>query len=106
MRTTTPPEPTLDASLRTVAGNPQSALQITRDAIARWSGKRSAHALPKDVYRVSPQARHLDQAQRGLAAWIAQGGFSQELAAPAAAPRYRIPALEQLCGNRIDACMD
>ena len=36
-----------------------SALQTTRDAIARWSGKAlpAAAALPRDASRVSPQAR-------------------------------------------------
>ena len=56
----------------------QSALQITRAAIARWSGNPGPAApLARDLQRVSPQARWLSQAQCGLADWIARGGFSQ-----------------------------
>ena len=57
----------------------QSALQITREALARWSGKpQPAVLLARDLPRVSPQARWLAQAQFGLADWIAQGGFAQD----------------------------
>ena len=56
-----------------------SALQSTREAIARWRGKPlpPAAALPRDTSRVSPQARWLEQTQRGLAAFVRDGGFSQ-----------------------------
>ncbi|UUZ47341.1 hypothetical protein LP420_28865 [Massilia sp. B-10] len=55
-----------------------SALQLARAAIARWSGKTPPTSLTRDLFRVSVQARHLAQAQRGLAEWIALGGFSQD----------------------------
>jgi|GEM_PF-4549841 len=77
-----------------------SALQLTRAAIARWRGKPPSGALPRDLFRVSVQARHLASAQRGLAAWIAQGGFAQDedIVVPAlSAPRRRA---------RADACID
>jgi hypothetical protein len=104
----TSPEPTL----ATVAArrNSLSALRITREAIARWTGAAPAATLPKDVYRVSPQARHLDQARRNLAAWIADGGFAQEDAAPLMAPVMYRPRPSQAWQNSsdigIDACMD
>jgi hypothetical protein len=55
-----------------------SALRLTREAIARWTGSTQvpAHA-PRDVARVSPQARWLAKTQQDLAAWIECGGFSQ-----------------------------
>lgn len=60
------------------AALPQCALQITRAAIARWSGNSGPAApLARDLQRVSPQARWLSQVQCGLADWIARGGFSQ-----------------------------
>jgi hypothetical protein len=56
-----------------------SALQLTREAIARWSGKAvpAPAALPRDKSRVSPQARWLAETQRGLAAFFDDGGFAQ-----------------------------
>jgi hypothetical protein len=57
----------------------QSALHITRAALARWSGNSNLPAAPaRDLARVSPQARWLANAQYGLAAWIARGGFAQD----------------------------
>jgi hypothetical protein len=56
-----------------------SALQTTREAIARWTGKAvpAPAALPRDTSRVSPQARWLAETQRGLAAFFDDGGFAQ-----------------------------
>ena len=57
----------------------QSALHITRAAIARWSGNSDRPAIPaRDRVRVSPQARWLANTQYGLAEWIARGGFAQD----------------------------
>ena len=57
----------------------QSALHITRAAIARWSGNSDRPVAPaRDLVRVSPQARWLANAQYGLAEWIAGGGFAQD----------------------------
>ena len=55
----------------------QSALQLTREAIARWSGSASPATARGDLSRVSPQARWLSKAQQDLTAWIEGGGFSQ-----------------------------
>jgi hypothetical protein len=56
----------------------QSALHMTRAAIARWSGGvRPSGTLTRDLAHVSAQARWLADAQFGLAAWIAHGGFTQ-----------------------------
>jgi hypothetical protein len=74
MRNMRPSKPTRPST----AMAPQSALQLTRAAIARWTGKIPAATLPRDTFWISVQARHLAQAQRGLADWIAHGGFSQD----------------------------
>ena len=97
----------------------QSALQITRAAIARWSGTGSVAALARDVPRVSPQARWVSQAQCGLAAWIEGGGFSQAddattdataqaAAAPLVTPQmYHLPtACPRLASPAVNACVD
>lgn len=108
----TPFEPTVAIATNSATRPPQSALQITREAIARWTGVAPAAALPKDVSRVSPQARHLEQARRDLAAWVADGGFAQDDTAqtPLAAPvMYRLPMTEPLRLRSvigINACMD
>lgn len=85
MRTITPTEPTFAAtdfaaSQDAVAPNPMtlSALRMTCEAISRWrGGADTPAAVPRDVVRVSPQARWLAKTQRDLAAWIECGGFSQ-----------------------------
>jgi hypothetical protein len=77
MRTVTPTAPTLDAT--DFRGNAQSALRLTREAIARWTGGGpGTGARPRDGLRISPQARHIAEARQGLETWIARGGFSQE----------------------------
>ncbi|MES2316167.1 MAG: hypothetical protein V4631_01625 [Pseudomonadota bacterium] len=80
----------------------QSALQMTRAAIARWSGS-ARPASARDLVRVSPQARWVAEAQDGLANWIARGGFGQadeHAAAPLTGPvMYRV-------GANSDACID
>ena len=93
----------------------QCALQITRAAIARWSGSEGPAApLARDLRRVSPQARWLSQAQSGLADWIARGGFSQpdevqpgptmQLTAPS---MYQLPAtLPGQPAHNFNACVD
>jgi hypothetical protein len=86
MRPITPTEPRFAAPDSAVCADTvpatvlaQSALQLTRAAIARWSGSsRPAGAPARALPRVSPQARWLAQAQYGLAEWIARGGFSQD----------------------------
>ena len=81
----------------------QSALQLTRAAIARWSGSnRPAGAPVRAQPRVSPQARWLAQAQYGLAEWIARGGFSQDESASA---QLTTPVMYQ-AGAPIDAPTD
>lgn len=83
---TTPTEPMFAATDVTASADAASsthtmalsALRMTRDAIARWSGKGTPPmAVPRDLCRVSPQARWLAKTQQDLAAWIACGGFSQ-----------------------------
>jgi hypothetical protein len=111
-RIMTPLDPTVAIATPCANRPPQSALQITREAIARWTGVTPAATLPKDVHRVSPQARHLEQARRDLAAWIADGGFAQDDAVPtplAAPVMYRPPSLAPLQIRSligINACMD
>jgi len=108
----TPFEPTAAIATPCADRHPQSALQITRDAIARWTGVTPVAALPKDVSRISPQARHLARARSDLAAWIAGGGFAQDEAphTPLAAPvMHRLPTLEPRnlrCVLGINVCMD
>lgn len=63
---------------------PLSSLQLARAAIARWSGSPPAPVLPRGAVRISAQADHLARARRGLADWIASGGFGQ--AGDSAAP--------------------
>lgn len=92
-----------------------SALQTTRDAIARWSGKTLAAAatLPRDTSRVSPQARWLAETRRGLAAFIEHGGFSQFDGAGAPLPAQLNPSMYCLDSSKpgmntenANACMD
>jgi len=56
----------------------QSALHLTRAAIARWTGSARPGTTPvRELPRISPQARWLTQVQAGLDTWIADGGFTQ-----------------------------
>ena len=92
-----------------------SALQMTRDAIARWSGN-TRPAAPRDLPHVSPQARWLAKTQQDLAAWIDGGGFAQfgngaagsELHPPLPAPAlYDIAdASMDISAHGVDACVD
>jgi hypothetical protein len=76
----------------------QSALQLTRAAIARWSGNaRPACAPARDLARVSPQARWLADTRYGLDEWIARGGFAQSDEATLTAPTIH---------HSVDACID
>lgn len=76
----------------------QSALHITRAAIARWTGGTPPRAsLRRDAVRLSPQARYIAQARRDLAAWMAHGGFAQDSDAGA----QRTGA-----GCQVNACME
>lgn len=85
MRHFTPNEPTFPATdfaatqdADTSPPMTLSALRMTREAIARWTGGTLAPAaVPRDVVRVSPQARWVAKTQQDLAAWIECGGFSQ-----------------------------
>ena len=83
MREIISPEETFPATDFRAAATPssspmaQSALQMTRDAIARQSGSASPASARGDLWRVSPQARWLAKAQQDLTAWIECGGFTQ-----------------------------
>ena len=70
------------------------ALETARAAIARWTGGvRPSAELPRDVSRISPQARWVDQAQRNLAQWIEHGGFAQAEGAAAPLPALMRPVM-------------
>lgn len=89
MRHTMDSAPGLTANEQSSAALASAALATARDAIARWSGKPlpACGALARDAVRVSPQARWLAETERGLAAFIAHGGFSRdEDGAPRKAP--------------------
>ena len=91
-----------------------SALQSTREAIARWSGKAipAADALPRDTTRVSPQARWYAQANNGFQDWLSRGGFAQACdAAPQQAQAVledetRARPLRNTDNENADACVD
>lgn len=71
-----------------------AAMDAARVAIARWTGGvRPLAELPRDIARVSPQARWVDQAQRNLAEWIEHGGFSQAEGASAPLPPLMRPVM-------------
>ena len=121
MRNITSPETTFppfnDRAPTTPSSSPraQSALQLTRDAIARWSGNASRATARGDLARVSPQARWLAKTQHDLAAWIECGGFSQTgnasnqaLMPPLPGPvMYNMSALAHCVQHcRADACCD
>lgn len=86
----------------------QSALQLTRAAIARWSGSTRPPSSPvRELPRISPQARWVAQAQDGLETWIAHGGFSQPDEAPLATPLiHNGSAAPQRSERGADACID
>ena len=90
----------------------QAALEITRAAIARWSGNPNAPAPhAHDHVRVSPQARWVAEAQYGLASWIAHGGFAQiddTGTATEHAPLVMFQVSERRCGVKdcSGACID
>ena len=86
-----------------------SALQTTRDAIARWTGKAlpAAASLPRDTSRVSPQARWLAETQRGLAAFFEHGGFAQFEGAGTPLPDLLRPTMYRVNpAHNENACMD
>jgi hypothetical protein len=86
-----------------------SALQTTREAIARWTGKASSSGstLPRDTSRVSPQARWLAETQRGLAAFFEDGGFAQFEGAGAPLPEMLMPShYAANASEKMNACMD
>ena len=103
----------MSADLMAAPAVSQSALQLTRAAIARWSGS-ARPALVRDMPRVSPQARWVAQAQGGLAEWIARGGFSQQendVVSPednyTTPTRYQLPAaLPSQHLPSMNACID
>lgn len=111
--TATGPQASLDCARASDLA--MSALQTTREAIARWTGGvLPAEALPRDLARISPQARWVSQAQRGLAMWKECGGFSQTeqpMCSTAMPPlptplMLDISALPDTNTEHIDACMD
>jgi hypothetical protein len=85
-----------------------SALQTTREAIARWTGKAlpEAGTLPRDRCRVSPQARWLAETQRGLTAFFEDGGFAQFEGAGTPLPALLTPTLYCIHPAITSACMD
>lgn len=86
-----------------------SALQTTRDAIARWTGKAlpAASAMPRDASRVSPQARWVAETQRGLAAFFEHGGFAQFEGAAEPLPALLKPTMYAVTSvENVRACMD
>ena len=85
-----------------------SALQTTREAIARWRGKPlpEAAALPRGASRVSPQARWLAETQRGLTAFFEDGGFAQFEGAGAPLPALLSPTMYCIHPAISSACMD
>ena len=100
MRPTTPPDsattkpnPSLAATDST---NPESALQNTRIAIARWTnGIHSPQMLVPGMVRISPQARWYAQANNGFQEWVNHGGFAQAFEEPLdAAPSRSAPTLD------------
>ena len=104
-------ETTLAATQPPVASDALSvsALQATREAIARWSGKAplAAAALPRDTSRVSPQARWLAETQRGLSAFFEDGGFSQFAGPGAPLPELLRPTADSKNAvEPVNACMD
>ena len=96
----------------------ESSLQSTRAAIARWTKGTVKPVRQAGKKYVSPQQRWFTQAQRDLAAWIGDGGFSQACnpaaAAPAAAtamiapPRYQLPGFLQIdtTHKSANACLE
>ena len=70
----------LESAADNLPDNPlaQSALETTRDAIARWTGGiHLPRMLVPGMVRVSPQARWYAQANNGFQEWLSQGGFGQ-----------------------------
>lgn len=68
----------LESAADNLPDNPlaQSALETTRDAIARWTGGiHLPRMLVPGMVRVSPQARWYAQANHGFQEWLSQGGF-------------------------------
>ena len=86
-----------------------SALQTTREAIARWSGNvpPAAAAMARDAIRVSPQARWLSDTQRDLAAFVARGGFAQFEGAGAPLPDLLTPTMYCVStAKKANACVE
>jgi hypothetical protein len=110
MRHTMQTEPMFTASQPSPASEAlaMSALQSTRDAIARWSGKAvpAAGALARDVTRVSPQSLWLAQTRRGLEAFIEHGGFAQFDGTGTALPASPPAAIYRSQTEKLNACMD
>ncbi|NHZ42998.1 hypothetical protein [Massilia aquatica] len=68
----------LESAADNLPDNPlaQSALETTRDAIARWTGGiHLPRMLVPGMVRVSPQARWYAQANQGFQEWLSEGGF-------------------------------
>ncbi len=109
MRTFTPTGPTSAATDFTACSDAASsntmalsALRVTREAIARWTGTTESTTAPRrDVAHVSPQARWLAKTQQDLAAWLESGGFSQ---VGATENPQRLPALPGPIMYDIGAC--
>ncbi|MDM5178590.1 hypothetical protein PO883_15430 [Massilia sp. DJPM01] len=115
----------LESAADNLPDNPlaQSALETTRDAIARWTGGiHLPRMLVPGMVRVSPQARWYAQANNGFQEWLSQGGFGQgfdgEPGQAGSADCAGAPALDVDCTERrverlgtvdadsSDACID
>ncbi len=126
MRNLTPTGPTFTANaIADVTASHAMALsasQLTRAAIARWSGSPRA-AAARDVPRISPQARFLAKVQQDLDAFMECGGFSQighpsapallppmpplATLAPLATPvMFKLASTRDLTAHGEDACID
>ncbi len=81
----------------------RSALESTREAIARWTGGIHApRLLAVGSLHVSAQARWYAQARDGFQEWRDRGGFAQsdETAAPASI------TTESIITRKADTCVD
>jgi hypothetical protein len=89
----------LESAADNLPDNPlaQSALETTRDAIARWTGGiHLPRMLVPGMVRVSPQARWYAQANHGFQEWLSQGGF-QSLDGEGGAAGSAVPAARADC---------
>lgn len=93
----------LESAADNLPDNPlaQSALETTRDAIARWTGGiHLPRMLVPGMVRVSPQARWYAQVNHGFQEWLNQGGF-QGVDADAAAAGVANAGMRADCAGQV-----